>query len=50
MGEPVFNKNYPDPKGMIDKLHKDNFHLMISVGHFSGPARRFTMKWGSAAS
>ncbi len=37
MGEPVFNKNYPDPKGMIDKLHKDNFHLMISVWPFFRP-------------
>ena len=31
MGEPVFNKNYPDPKGMIDDLHHNHFHLMISV-------------------
>jgi alpha-D-xyloside xylohydrolase len=30
-GEHVFNKNYPDPKGMIDDLHRNNFHLMISV-------------------
>jgi len=34
MGEPVFNKNYPDPKGMIDDLHRNNFHLMISVWPF----------------
>jgi alpha-D-xyloside xylohydrolase len=25
MGEPVFNKNYPDPKGMIDDLHQNHF-------------------------
>jgi alpha-D-xyloside xylohydrolase len=32
MGEPVFDKaRYPDPPGMIDDLHKNNFHLMISV-------------------
>lgn len=31
MGEPVFNKNYPDPQGMVEQLHKDNVHLMISV-------------------
>jgi len=37
MGEPVFNKNYPDPKGMIDELHKDNVHLMISVWPFFRP-------------
>ena len=34
MGEPVFNKNYPDPKGMLDDLHRNNFHLMISVWPF----------------
>jgi alpha-D-xyloside xylohydrolase len=37
MGEPVFNKNYPDPKEMIDTLHKDHFHLMISVWPFFRP-------------
>jgi len=32
MGEPVFDKSrYPDPSGMVDDLHKNNFHLMISV-------------------
>ena len=30
-GEPVFNENYPDPKGMIADLHRNNFHLMMSV-------------------
>src|SRR5215472_13199445 len=37
MGEPVFNKNYPDPKGMVDELHKNNIHLMISVWPFFRP-------------
>jgi alpha-D-xyloside xylohydrolase len=37
MGEPVFNKNYPDPKGMIDDLHQNNVHLMISVWPFFRP-------------
>jgi alpha-D-xyloside xylohydrolase len=37
MGEPVFNKNYPDPKGMIDSLHKINVHLMISVWPYFRP-------------
>jgi len=37
MGEPVFNKNYPDPKGMIDTLHKEHVHLMISVWPFFRP-------------
>jgi alpha-D-xyloside xylohydrolase len=30
MGEPVFNKNYPDPQGTIDDLHGDHFHIMFS--------------------
>jgi alpha-D-xyloside xylohydrolase len=37
MGDPVFNKNYPDPKGMIDALHKNNVHLMISVWPYFRP-------------
>ncbi len=37
MGEPVFNKNYPDPKGMVDTLHKLNVHLMISVWPYFRP-------------
>ena len=37
MGEPVFNKNYPDPKGMIKELHKLHVHLMISVWPFFRP-------------
>jgi alpha-D-xyloside xylohydrolase len=36
-GEHVFNKNYPDPKGMVDELRKENFHLMISVWPFFEP-------------
>ncbi len=31
MGEMKWNPNYPDPQGMIDKLHKEHFHLMVSV-------------------
>ena len=37
MGEPVFNKNYPDPQGMVDTLHKDHVHLMVSVWPFFRP-------------
>jgi alpha-D-xyloside xylohydrolase len=38
MGDPVFDpKRYPDPKGMMDDLHKNNFHLMISVWPFFRP-------------
>ena len=36
-GEFIFNKNYPDPKGMIDQLHAENFHLMISIWPFFEP-------------
>jgi alpha-D-xyloside xylohydrolase len=36
-GEHVFNKNYPDPKGMVDTLHKLNVHLMISVWPYFRP-------------
>lgn len=36
-GEFVFNKNYPDPKSMADQLHKENFHLMISIWPFFEP-------------
>jgi len=37
MGEPVWNKNYPDPKTMVDELHKENVHLMVSVWPFFRP-------------
>jgi alpha-D-xyloside xylohydrolase len=33
-GEHMFNSNYPDPAGMVDDLHRNNFHLMISVWPF----------------
>ncbi len=36
-GEHVFNSNYPDPKAMVDELHRNNFHLMISVWPFFEP-------------
>ncbi len=37
MGEPVFNKNYPDPKGMIDDLHENHFHVMFSFWPYFRP-------------
>jgi alpha-D-xyloside xylohydrolase len=40
MGEPVWNKNYPDPKAMVDELHKENVHLMVSVWPFFRPGSR----------
>jgi alpha-D-xyloside xylohydrolase len=36
-GEFKFNSNYPDPKGMIDDLHRNNFHLMISIWPYFYP-------------
>ncbi len=39
-GEHIFNKNYPDPKAMVDQLHKNNFHLMISVWPFFEPGSK----------
>lgn len=41
MGEPVFDKSrYPDPAGMVDDLHKNNFHLMISFWPFFRPGTK----------
>jgi alpha-D-xyloside xylohydrolase len=37
MGDHIFNKDYPDPKGMVDELHREHFHLMISVWPFFEP-------------
>jgi len=39
-GEHVFNKNYPDPKAMVDQLHDQHFHLMISVWPFFEPGSK----------
>jgi alpha-D-xyloside xylohydrolase len=37
MGEMTWNKNYPDPQGMIDTLHKEHFHLMVSIWPYFRP-------------
>ena len=38
MGDPVFDaKRYPDPKGMVEDLHENHVHLMISVWPFFRP-------------
>ena len=39
-GEHIFNKNYPDPKGMVEQLHRENFHFMISVWPFFEPGSK----------
>jgi alpha-D-xyloside xylohydrolase len=41
MGEPVFDKaRYPDPKGMVDELHNEHFHLMISFWPYFRPGTK----------
>ena len=41
MGEPVFDKaRYPDPPGMVNDLHKNNFHLMISFWPYIRPGTK----------
>jgi alpha-D-xyloside xylohydrolase len=41
MGEPVFDKErYPDPKGMVDELHNEHFHLMISFWPYFRPGTK----------
>jgi alpha-D-xyloside xylohydrolase len=37
MGEMKWNPNYPDAQGMIDTLHKEHFHLMVSVWPYFRP-------------
>jgi len=39
-GEHVFNKNYPDPKAMVQQLHDEHFHFMISVWPFFEPGSK----------
>lgn len=36
-GSFLFNNNYPDPKAMMGDLHRNHFHLMISVWPFFDP-------------
>jgi len=37
MGEMTWNPKYPDPQSMINKLHEEHFHLMLSVWPFFRP-------------
>ena len=37
MGEMKWNPHYPDPQGMIDKLHAEHFHLMVSIWPYFRP-------------
>ncbi len=41
MGEPVFDSSrYPSPSGMIEDLHRNNFHLMISFWPYFYPGTK----------
>ena len=37
MGEMKWNPNYPNPQGLIDKLHDEHFHLMVSIWPYFRP-------------
>jgi len=37
MGEMKWNPAYPDAQGMIDTLHKEHFHLMVSIWPYFRP-------------
>jgi alpha-D-xyloside xylohydrolase len=37
MGEMKWNPHYPDPQAMIDTLHKEHFHLMVSIWPYFRP-------------
>ena len=37
MGEMKWNPHYPDPQGMIDTLHNEHFHLMVSIWPYFRP-------------
>jgi alpha-D-xyloside xylohydrolase len=37
MGEMTWNPHYPDPNAMIDHLHDQHFHLMVSIWPYFRP-------------
>ncbi len=37
MGSFIFNSHYPHPKQMVEDLHREHFHLMISIWPFFYP-------------
>jgi alpha-D-xyloside xylohydrolase len=37
MGEMKWNPHYPDPQGLINKLHDEHFHLMVSIWPYFRP-------------
>lgn len=41
MGEPVFDASrYPDPKAMVNELHRSNFHFMVSFWPYFRPGTK----------
>ena len=40
MGEMKWNPAYPDPQGMINKLHDEHFHLMVSIWPYFRPGTK----------
>ena len=40
MGEMKWNPNYPDPGKLIDTLHDEHFHLMVSIWPYFRPGSR----------
>ncbi len=45
MGEMKWNAHYPDPQGMIDTLHKEHFHLMVSIWPYFRPGSATYDEW-----
>lgn len=37
MGDMKWNPNYPDPQALINNLHNQNFHLMVSIWPYFRP-------------
>jgi alpha-D-xyloside xylohydrolase len=40
MGEMKWNPNYPDPEKLIDTLHDEHFHLMVSIWPYFRPGSK----------
>jgi alpha-D-xyloside xylohydrolase len=45
MGEMKWNSKYPDPQGLINTLHREHFHLMVSVWPFFRPGSATYDEW-----
>jgi alpha-D-xyloside xylohydrolase len=45
MGEMKWNSKYPDPQGLINTLHNEHFHLMVSVWPYFRPGSATYDEW-----